>query len=104
MKQKTRKELPYFGYGKKVVLLLTLCFVSWIFGLLYFGIDFDSRISFLWLLSPLLCVFSLGVYSLISISVSLFQFSNVTKGGADLAEDILRAKKNLSGRGFKLDD
>ncbi|KAH8741513.1 hypothetical protein FG386_003155 [Cryptosporidium ryanae] len=99
-----RRELHYFGYGKKVVMLLLLYFITWISGLLFFGINLNSKISVLWLLSPLLCVFSLGVYSLISISISLLQFSNVTKGGADLAEDILRAKNNLSRRGFKLDE
>ncbi|OII71304.1 uncharacterized protein cubi_01779 [Cryptosporidium ubiquitum] len=98
-----QKQLPYFGYGKKVASMLLLSVFVWICGLFYFGLDLKSNTSVYWLMSPFICLLGFGLYSMISISISLLQFSDVTNGKADLAEDILRAQSNLERRGFKLD-
>ncbi|KAJ1611379.1 VirR/VirH-like protein [Cryptosporidium canis] len=47
---------------------------------------------------PLICLLGFGMYSIASISISLLQFSDVTNGKAELAEDILRAQANLRKR------
>lgn len=119
MKRNVKKQLPYFGRGKKVVCMLLLSILLWIFGLLYYGFNPKSKVSVCWLMvsiknmwvtiinytsqSPLICLLGFGIYSVVSISISLLQFSDITKGKAELAEDILRAKNNLEKRGFILD-
>lgn len=45
-----QKQLPYFGYGKKVVLTLLISVFVWIYGLFYFGLNFKSNSSVYWLM------------------------------------------------------
>ncbi|QOY41523.1 hypothetical protein cpbgf_500886 [Cryptosporidium parvum] len=103
MERKIKDQLPYFGYGKKVVSILLFSVFVWIFGLFHFGTNSKNNTRVYWIASPFVCLLGFGLYSVISISISLLQFSNVSNGKADLAEDILRAQANLEKRGFKLD-
>ncbi|KAH8584087.1 Nef associated 1 [Cryptosporidium sp. chipmunk genotype I] len=76
MERKIKNQLPYFGYGKKVVSVLLFSAFVWIFGLFHFGINSKSNISVCWMMSPFICMLGFGLYSIISISISLLQFSS----------------------------
>ncbi|CZT62509.1 dolichol-phosphate mannosyltransferase subunit 3, putative [Plasmodium reichenowi] len=86
--------------GKVIVLIFILSTILWIYK---FDKYKKSNALMKWILIPLYLVSALGLYAVISISISLYNFNNIPNGHEQLLKELHNVKKELQKRNFIFD-